>query len=186
MTPQSQYKIYTYARELINAVMNELLINQSFTAKEIGWKTTKVGLTMVVFEINQKIKELIEQELESQQECISFNLKNDSTWEAVVSCNGAESYFFARMLYIALARMTSGTVDIKSTNLSIIEQYATKAAIKARLSSFGFIAKANYRHGKYEITVPVNGIQITFADANPDILCKCIGSQLRDFLKSTD
>jgi hypothetical protein len=180
-------KIYTSAREMINAIMMELSLNHGFTTKEITWKTKDVQSHLVVLEIHERIKELLEKEMAIQlmPSGISFELNRDSIWEATIQGDGAESYYFARLFFVALARLTSGIADVKSLNCSIIEHYATSAAIKANISKLGFDAKASYskKDKLYKINIPISGMTITFANSDIDLLCKGIGLQLRGCFK---
>ena len=178
-------KIYTYARNLINAIMVDLCTNQGFTTKETTWKTNRVEEKLVIFEVHNRIKDLFEKELSYSEEKITVSYKcneQHSTWEIIIEDAGAESYFFARMLFVALARIKSGIVDIKMRNCKLIEHYATAAAIRANISALGFNAEAKYENSIYTITFPVNGMVTTFSNENVDLLCRSIGLQLRDFL----
>ena len=166
--------------------MAELYFKQDFSTKEITWKTKNVQMRFVAFEMHQRIKELLKNEISlhnNDLQEISYNIENDSIWEIAIKGNGAESYFCVRMLFMALARIKSGTANIESLNRKIIEDYTNRAAVKAGISELGFDSKARYENELYKITVPIFGSEITFADRNPDILCKIIGSHLRAFFK---
>ncbi|MEI7891424.1 MAG: hypothetical protein WCI36_05690 [bacterium] len=168
--------------------MSEFLNNHEFTPKQVHWKTKEVELQLVTFEVHESIKDLFHFEAEKQQPIeteISMEMKDKHIWEITISDGGTESYFFARMLFTALSRLKSGTVDLETLNCKLIEQYATSAAIRAKISALGFNARAKYDDKKemYSVTLPVNSMVMTFANQNIDLLCKCIGLQLRDFLR---
>jgi hypothetical protein len=184
-------KIYTYARNMIYAITAELSIKHDFLEKET---VCKAGLfdspnDPVVFEIHQKIKELLETISDTptaKEGTIDFEKKNDSIFKATVRAGGVESYFFARMLYTAMAKLRSGIVNTENLNCKLIETYAMQAiASKTNQGNpnneMGLIIKANFRSDKqcYEVDIPFFGSSMTFSDTNTDRLCRLIGQQIR-------
>ena len=180
-------KIYTLAREQISASMSELHTNLDFSLKETHWKPIEVENQLVVFEIHEKIGQLIQKEFSnflSDQGRMSIYSQNGSLWKAEVQASGAESYFFARALFIALARIKSGTVNIKYLNCNLIEKYAVAAASRVIGNTSGIIIKAKDEKGLYTVIIPINGMRITFSHENVDMLCRGIGLQIRGCLIS--
>jgi hypothetical protein len=170
---------------MINAIMSELRINYHFTEKETLWSTIDVQSKLVIFKIHTRIKELIENEIPFHKNLnhkgMTFEENGNSLWHVTVMANGAESYYFARMLYSALARITSGIVDIENLNCEIIKHYTVRAVAKNKMSNpLGFIINPKLKSdGMYEVQAPMSGIFMKFSQEDPDILCKGIGLQLR-------
>lgn len=177
-------KIYTAPKNLIHAIMKVLRIGHGFTTKDTEWEPIKVDEQLVVFETSARIKELVKKELFPEiKKLITFEENKNSTWNIIVADDGTESFLFARILFIALARLNSGIVDIKIRNFEIIEYYVAKSVMREKISTLGFSTRVEYIKGKYQVTFPVNGMITTFADKNVDALCRGIDQKLRGFFK---
>lgn len=177
-------KIFTSARILIMSIMAELSTKHGFSNQETSWKTLVVEEKLVVFEIHERIMNLLKKEaaiLRVKKSKLSFCEKTNGFWEVTVTADEAESYFFSRLLFMALARIQSGTVNARSINLAIIERHTVQASMKIIGDVMGFVPKANFSAGQYRISVPIAGMTIEFHHKDIDILCKQIGLQLRGF-----
>lgn len=180
-------KIYTNARNLILAIMAELSANHEFAVAETAWKATKVEEELVVFEIHERIKELLEKVFlatraqHGEPGVMEFANKQGSIWEVTVMANGAESYFFARMLFAVLMITHGRLINMTELNCAVIERHAISAATRLINVTEGFMPKTTYSHRKkkYSITITVDGIVLTASNENPDMLCVWIGKQLR-------
>lgn len=173
-------KIYTYARKMITSIFLEMFTIHGFSTPDITWKVLQVEEEIVVFKISDKIKQLMEAELPAiKGGFISFK-KNDGYWEATVSANGVESYFFARVLFAALARIKNGNLDLHAMNKSIIELYTRATFPNTKGTQLGMIIDVGQkRDRRYFMTIPIEGVDWTFYDKNVDVLCKDIGVKLR-------
>jgi hypothetical protein len=184
-------KIYTYARNMIYSIMAELSTEHGFSEKETICKASPFESPSdpVIFEIHQKIKDLMETIAETQtaqEGMINFEKKSSFIHKAIVCANGVESYFFARMLYTAMAKLRSGIVNTKNLNCKLIERYAIQAIIRKTdqrnlENEMGLIIKAYFCNNEkcYKVDIPFFGSNMTFSDANTDRLCRLIGQQIR-------
>lgn len=180
-------QIYTYARIMITSVMAELRANNGYSEKETSFVVKDVKKEgPIIIEVHQKIKLLIETVIHTKtaiEGIINFENKTDDIVRAIVFAQGADSYFFARMLHTALIKLNTGTVDIISINCNLIQSYARLAILRkmrSEIFSTSINAYYNRKEKTYNVKVPINGSFLTFTGQNTDKLCLFIGKQVRN------
>ncbi len=179
-------RIYKDAQLKIEHLLNELKVEHGFTLAEACYSVIKVvGESLVVFEISDRLKKLVEEEyalISTGRNGMKFISKPDNKWHVVVEADGVESHFFAYILEIILAKAH------KQKNGRI---YAGKEIIKISLE--GAIKNAGqknkcpnriwYKKGIYYVLIRTNGTKLMFQNQCPKILEKEISEKLPEILQ---
>lgn len=180
-------KIYSHPKSEIERIMKELL-KYGLKTHETEWKIIDVQDELVIFRIHQEIRLLMLKHIAKisfPHAKLSFSSRENDFWDVTVENNGAESYFFRRVLLSILKDFEGINMTPKQQNLEIIER-AMEAAIRktGRNPSDFPINIIEKKKGETEASIFIPGaFKCTMPTDNVDIMAKKIGRDIPQLIR---
>ncbi|EKD58706.1 MAG: hypothetical protein ACD_56C00065G0002 [uncultured bacterium] len=177
----TKLSIYSDAQKQIERCLSVFTSEHHFNSEETAYKVLLVENEKVIFQIHQKLKELVEQQYHilygNDRKKVTFK-KMGSFWKIIFETGGDESYIFANLLLNSIKSMDEAKKVRVNRGKAIIED-----AVKKYLRNRDVKKQPRiwYKNGLFHAKFLINSMSVDVVNASPQTVAQEILEKLPEF-----